>query len=185
MTFTQAVGTGLLALAMGAGLNAQSSTVKEAAGPAQVKVEQLTGEVVLTEGNMLLARMPNGVYRVFHLRPGQPFTIDGQTRTINELKPGTKLTATAVTTTRPLNLRTTQVIDGTVWYVQGNYVILTLVSGENREYNVPEGMAFTVSGKPATVKELRKGMKVSATKIVEEPLTEIQEKTTIVGQAPK
>ena len=185
MTFRQAVAAGLVALAMGAGLQAQTSTTKEAAGATQVKVEQLTGEVVLTEGNMLLARMPNGVYRVFHLRPGQPFTIDGQSRTISQLTPGTKLTATAVTTTRPLTVRTTQVIDGTVWYVQGNYVILTLVNGESREYNVPDTMPFTVSGKPATVKELRKGMKVSATKIVEEPMTEVQEKTTIVGQAPK
>ena len=112
MTFRLTIATGLAALVMGVGLLAQTSTTKEAAGSAQVKVEQLTGEVVLTEGNLLLARMPSGVYRVFNLRPGQQFTIDGQNRLINELKPGTKLTATAVTTTRPLTVRTTQVIDG-------------------------------------------------------------------------
>ena len=77
------------------------------------------------------------------------------------------------------------VTNGTVWYVQGNYVILTLENGTNREYVVPESFRFVVEGKPASVKELRKGMKVSATKIVEEPRTEISTKTVITGKAPK
>jgi len=38
-----------------------------------------------------------------------------------------------------------------------------------------------VDGKPASVKDLRKGMKVSATRIVEEPTTEMSEETTVTG----
>jgi len=38
-----------------------------------------------------------------------------------------------------------------------------------------------VDGKPASVKVLRKGMKVSATRIVEEPTTEMSEETTVTG----
>ena len=34
---------------------------------------------------------------------------------------------------------------------------------------VPDGFTFTAGGKPATVKDLKKGMKVSATKMVAEP----------------
>ena len=64
-------------------------------------------------------------------------------------------------------------------------MVLTLANGENREFNVPESFQFTVSGKPATVNELRKGMKVSATKIVAEPQTEISEKVMVTGSAPK
>ena len=83
---------------------------------------------------------------------------------ISELRPGTVLTATATTTAQPLIVRTTSVINGTVWYVSGNYVILTLPSGENRDYIVPRSFRFIVEGKPASVTDLRKGMKVSGGK---------------------
>ena len=82
-------------------------------------------------------------------------------------------------------MRTTTVTNGTVWFASGNYVILTLASGENREYNVPASFRFVVEGKPAAVTDLRKGMKVSGEKIVEEPRTEISTKTVITGKAPK
>ena len=50
---------------------------------------------------------------------------------------------------------------------------------------VPDDFQFTVNGKPAGVKDLRKGLKVSATKIVESPLTEMSEETMVSGKAPK
>ena len=75
--------------------------------------------------------------------------------------------------------------NGTVWYVSGNYVVVTLENGENREYTVPASYKFVVNGKPASVSELRKGMKVSGTKIVAEPRTEIATQTVITGKAPK
>lgn len=68
---------------------------------------------------------------------------------------------------------------------RGNYVILTNEKGENHEYNVPESYQFTVSGKPASVRDLKKGMKVQAVKIVEEPVTEISTKVAVTGKAPK
>ena len=42
-----------------------------------------------------------------------------------------------------------------------------------------------VEGKPASVSELKQGMNVSATKIVEVPRTEISETTVITGKSPK
>jgi hypothetical protein len=39
--------------------------------------------------------------------------------------------------------------------------------------------------KPATVKDLRKGMKVSATKIVAEPTHEISKEIVITGKGPR
>jgi hypothetical protein len=42
-----------------------------------------------------------------------------------------------------------------------------------------------VEGKPAAVSELKRGMKVSATKIVEEPHTELASNTVITGKSPK
>jgi len=82
-------------------------------------------------------------------------------------------------------MRTTSSLEGTVLWAQNNYVVLRLDNGEVKEYKVPESYQFNVKGKPATVKELREGMKVSATKIVEEPRTEISSATQITGKAPK
>ncbi len=170
------------------GLRAQTTTsnVTQAAGEAKVTTEQLIGEVALVEGNRLVVKLePKGFFRYFDIPPGRQFIIDGQTKLIGDLRPGTVLTATATTTTQPVIMRTTSVINGTVWYASGNYVILALPNGENRDYNVPPSFRFNVEGKPASVTELRKGMKVSAEKIVEEPRTEISTKTVITGKAPR
>ena len=43
--------------AMAAGLQAQTSSTTKDAGQTQVTTEQITGEVVLVDGNILLARM--------------------------------------------------------------------------------------------------------------------------------
>ena len=72
-----------------------------------------------------------------------------------------------------------------MWYVSGKNVILTLPNGENKQYTVSDDAKFNVNGNPATVYELRKGMTVSAEKIVEEPSVEIATDTKVVGQAPR
>ena len=118
--------------AMAAGLQAQTSSTTKEAGQTQVTTEKITGEVVLVDGNILLARMqPSGQYRMFNIQPGQQFMIDGKSKRLNDLTPGTFLTATATTTTQPITIRTTTVTNGTVWYVQGNYVILQSTTASN------------------------------------------------------
>ena len=154
-------------------------------GAAQVTTEQMTGEVSWVQGNTLVAKMlPNGFYSVFMVKPGREFVIDGQTKHIADLKVGTVLTlATVTTTTQPVTVRTTSNLKGRVWWVQGNYVVLTLANGENKEYNVPDSFKFVVEGKPASVSQLKQGMEVSATQIVEVPHTEISENTVITGKS--
>ena len=181
-------GVALLALVADAGaLRAQTKTTTESVkGAAHVTSTRMTGVVDWVQGNTLVARMqPNGHYHVFSVQPGREFVIDGQTRHIGDLKPGTVLTATVTTTTRPVTVRTTSALNGTVFWVQGNYVVLTLENGENHEYHVPASFKFVVEGKPASVSELKQGMKVSATKIVEEPYTELATNTVVTGKAPK
>jgi len=179
--------TGLALLVTAGVLQAQvtkeTETVK---GAAQVTSEQMTGEVVWVQGNTLVAKMaPRGHYSVFNVKPGREFMIDGQTKHIGDLKTGTVLTATVTTTTRPVTIRTTSSLTGRVWWVQGNYVVLTLANGENKEYNVPDSFKFVVEGKPASVSQLKQGMEVSATQIVEVPYTEISENTVITGKSPR
>jgi len=155
-------------------------------GEAKVDTLKMTGTVVEVNGNYLLAKMqPLGNLSLFKVMPGREFIIDGQKKHVNDLKPGTELTGMITTRTTPVTVRTTSTLTGTVWHAQDKYVILTLPDGENKEYNVPESFQFMVEGKPATVRDLRKGMKVSATKIVEEPQTELSTDTVITGKAPK
>jgi hypothetical protein len=73
-----------------------------------------------------------------------------------------------------------------VWFVAAPTVILTLPDGQNKQYVVKQedNIRFTIEGRPATVFDLRKGMTVSAEKIVEAPDVEISADTSVVGHAP-
>jgi len=178
---------GLLLVGVPSALQAQTSTqTKKADAGIQVSTHQVTGEVMWIEGNDLLVRLrPSGLYQFFEVQPGRKFVIDGQPKLIGDLKTGTVLTATVTTKTQPVTLRTTTVTNGTVMHVQGNFVIARLENGDIREYVVPESYKFMVEGKPASVNDLRKGMKVSAARITEEPTTELSEQTEVSGKAPK
>jgi len=186
MTSRLGIMTLVAVFATAAGLGAQTTTTTKEAGTPETKTEKITGEVVMVDNSTLLARMqPSGQYRMFNIQPGQQFIIDGKSKSLTDLTPGTVLTATATTTTQPVTVRTTTVTNGTVWWVQGNYVVLSLENGTTREYTVPDSFTFTSEGKPATVKDLRKGMRVSATKIVAEPTAQISKEIAITGTGPK
>lgn len=160
------------------------TTTEKIAGAATSTTQQLHGTVVQVDGNTLLVRMSTGGFREFNVPDSRKFNIDGQELTVHDLKPGTKLTATITTTTTPITERTTTIGSGKVWWVNGNNVIVTLPNGENKMYKVKDSYQFNVNGQPATVHDLRKGMVVSAEKIVETPKTEIASDTVVTGHAP-
>jgi hypothetical protein len=161
-------------------------TTKEAIkGSSAIATEHLQGTVEYVEGNTLVVRMSDGGIREFNVPESRKFLIDGREVTVHDLKAGTKLSAMITTTTTSVIDRTTTVGTGKVWCVSGRTVILTLPNGENRQYTVKDDYKFTIDGnKNATVADLRKGMRVSAEKIVEEPRTEIASNTVVSGQAP-
>jgi len=187
MTIRHFVMTGMALLALsGAAAGQATSTSDTTKGGTQFTSESMTGEVVWVQENWLVARMePHQNYAFFNVPAGREFMIDGQKKHIADLKMGTTLTAVVVTRQTPVTVRTVSTLNATVWWVQGNFVILTHENGENHEYQVPESYRFTVEGKPASVHDLRKGMKVSATKIVEEPHTDMATETIVTGKAPK
>ena len=161
------------------------TTTEKMAGAATVTTKEMKGEVVHVEGNNVVIKMSTGEIKTFNNVPDtRKVIIDGQEVGVPDLKPGTKLTATVITTTTPVTVRTTTVGSGKVWFVSGTTVILTLPNGENRQYKVAQDYKFTVNGQPASVFDLGKGMTVSAEKIVEEPKVEITSGTRIVGEAP-
>ena len=187
MTRHRIIITGVALMAMIGSLGAQTkSTTSKTKGSVHVESTRMTGVVDWVDGNTLVVKMrPNGAYRVFIVPPDRQFEIDGQIKHIGDVKRGTVLTATVMTTTQPVTVRTTSVLNGTVAWVQGNYVLLRLDNGETREYHVPASFKFVVEGKPASVSELKTGMKVSATKIVEEPHTELASNMVVTGTSPK
>ena len=161
-------------------------TTKEAIkGTARIATEKVTGTVLQAEGNTLAVRMSTGEIQEFVVPSDRRFMIDGKELTVDQLEPGTELEATVTTTTMPITERTTTVGSGKVWYVSGRNVIITLPNGENKAYVVDENYRFNVHGQPASVHDLRKGMTISAQKIVEEPTIVLTRDTVVTGHAPR
>jgi hypothetical protein len=88
--------------------------------------------------------------------------IDGKQTNVHGLRTGTTLTATYTTTTTPDIDRTVSNLTGTVWFVSGNTVILTLPDGTNKMYKSLPDYKFNVDGRDNDVSSLRKGMRISA-----------------------
>jgi len=183
---------GLLIIVMAAfvvaGAEAQSTQRKETVpkGPSMASTTQLRGELIAVGPNWLIAKMvPSGEYRLFDVRPGAVATIEGATKSLSQLKPGTMLTAAVTTTETPLVKRTTTVTKGKLIWSTPTSIIVTLENGENRQYTVPAGFKFTVEGKPLGIEELRPGMILTGTNVVEEPSTLITEQTVVHGTEPK
>ena len=178
------VAVGLMLVAAMA--TAQTTGKSVVVGEPQYAVAKMTGTVVTVQGNDLLVRMtPSNAYRWFNVRPDREFIIDGQPKMLAQLAPGTMLTATILTKTLPLEVRTTTITKGSVIDVSGRHVSVRLEGGGIRGYTVPESFSFMVDGKPLSVYQLQKGMSITATKIVSEPEAELSALTVITGKAPK
>jgi hypothetical protein len=169
---------------MGVAQNMPATTKERVKGTSSTKTEQVHGTVVYQEGAWVVVKLDDGSLKEYKVGPSRKFMIDGKAITTKDVQPGTKLTATTTTTETPVTERTTTIGSGKVWFVSGNTVIVTLPNNENREYNVDDNFKFAVNGQPAGVHALRKGMTISAERIVEEPITEIAKNTVITGQAP-
>jgi hypothetical protein len=144
------------------------------------------GEVVYVSGNQLVVKMEDGTMRDFPNVPDSArVMVNGQAMGIHDLKPGMKLEKTITTTTTPKTITTVQTVTGKVWHVNApSSVILTLEDGTNQQFKVPKGQTFMVNGNKTDVFGLRKGMKVSATKVVEAPTTEVAQNSSVTGSLP-
>jgi hypothetical protein len=176
---------GAAALSLATLVAAQTTKETVPGGPATVKAKQVKGELVAKGANWLIAKDPAGNYKLYSVQPGKKAIIDGVPKTLDQLKVGTMLTSTATTTETPLVNRTTTITKGTVFWAAPKSVIVTLENGENKQYEVPLDFKFDVDGKQLSAMELRPGMKLTATKIVEEPHSEFVENIAVTGTAPK
>jgi hypothetical protein len=112
-------------------------------------------------------------------------TVDGKELGIHDLRPGMKLQRTITTTKTPQTVTTVQSVTGKVFHVQPpNSVILTLENGENQEFKIPKGQKFMINGRETDAWGLQKGMTVTATKVVEVPITVVEHERQVTGTAP-
>jgi hypothetical protein len=180
-----AVATTCLALTTSMSAQVQTDT-STSAGTAThaTKVENAT--VVAVSGNNVVVKMDDGTLRDFNNVPDSvKVTVDGKELGVRDLKAGMHLQRTITTTTTPKVVTTTQSVTGTVWHVNPpNSVILTMDDGQNQQFKIPNGQKFVVNGQQTDAWGLKKGMKVSATKVVEVPETVVTQQRQLSGTMP-
>jgi hypothetical protein len=179
---------GTLCLAFTASTSAQvQSTTTTTVGVPTREVQIESGEVVAVAGNSLFVKMADGSTRDFpNIPETAKVTVDGQQLGIHDLKPGMKLVRATVTTTTPQVVTTIQSVTGKVVKVTPPLsVILTLENGETQMFKIPEGQKFMVDGRETDAWGLTEGMKVTATKIVETPVSTITTEKAVVGAMPQ
>jgi len=162
----------------------QTSTTTRTKGAGTTTTKEETGTVTYVDGNTVVVHMASGELRTVTVPAGRTAIVDGKEIGVKDLKVGTTLTATYTTTTIPVTDRTVSRLTAKVWYVAAPNVILTLPDGTNKQYKATDDMKFEVGGQKATVFDLRKGMTITAEKIVEEPKTEVALNSTVTGHAP-
>jgi LPXTG-motif cell wall-anchored protein len=171
------------ALSVSAQVQTQATTTPGQATH-EVKVER--AEVVSVYGNDLIVKMEDGTIRhIPNVPESARATVSGKEVGIHDLKPGMKLERTVTTTTTPKIITTTQTVTGKVWNVTPpTSVILTLEDGTNQQFKIPKDQKFNIDGQMVDAWHLKKGMKISATKVVEEPVTEMSVRKEVTGQMP-
>jgi RNase P/RNase MRP subunit p29 len=181
-----AVGALCIAFTLTASGQVQTSTsTAPTGGPTKsIKVER--GEIVYVSGNSLVVKMEDGTMRHFDNVPETTtITVDGKQLNVHQLQPGMKVERQTITTTTPRMITTVQTVTGTVWQVHPpNMVILRLEDGTNQQFKIPKGQKFTINGQEMDAFGLRKGMKVDAQKVVEEPETVVTQQIKRTGTAP-
>jgi hypothetical protein len=173
----------LLAASVQGQVQTTTSTTKGLATK-QVTVEH--AEVLLVEGNDLLLKMDDGTIRhIPNIPSSDRIDVDGRQLGIHDLKPGMKLQHTIIVTSTPQTVTTVQSVTGKIWHVTPpNFVILTLEDGTNQSFKIPKDQKFTVNGEMVDAFALKKGMVVTATKIVEVPETVVAHQRTVSGTMP-
>jgi len=178
---------GAVCLAFTLSMSAQVQTETSTAGHSASIVTQVErGEVVYVSGNDVVIKMEDGTIRHFANVPESfKATVDGQQVGIHDLKPGMKLQRTIATTTVSKVVTTVKSVTGKVWMVNPpNSVILTMDDGKNQQFKIPNNQKFNVDGQVVDAWGLKKGMKISATKVVETPLDVVSKRTNVTGSSP-
>ena len=151
----------------------------------RVETEVKRATVVVVQGNHVVVQMQSGEIKDFNVPDDFRFIVNGREISVHELKPGTRLSRTITTVTRPETVTTTEVKRGTVWRRVGNTVHITHENGETKKHVVPGWQKFMVDGQERTVYQLRKGDRLTATIVSEEEVVVSEQmRSAVTGRAP-
>ena len=181
------IAVGIVCLSFAVNVSAQVQTQTTTShGASTVETSVARGEVVFVEGNDLIVKMEDGTLRhLSNVPESARATVDGREIGIHDVKVGMKLEKTITTTTTPKTITTVQTVTGKVWQVSPpSSVILTLEDGTNQQFKIPKDQKFNVDGQTVDAWGLKKGMKVSATKVVEKPETQVEQEARVTGSMP-
>jgi len=181
-----AVGALCIAFTLTAYGQVQTKTTTATAGAPTHAIKVERGTVVYVSGNSCVIKAEDGTLRHFDNVPDSvTVTVDGKQLNIHQIQPGMVLERQTITTTTPRMITTVKTVTGTVWVVNPpSMVILTLEDGTNQKFTIPKGQMFTVDGQQTDAFGLRKGMKIDAQKIVEQPETVVSQQIKRTGIAP-
>jgi RNase P/RNase MRP subunit p29 len=170
-------------VSMTAQVKTETSATKDAATH-EVSIER--GEVVHVSGNDLVVKMEDGTIRHFpNVSESARITVDGRQVGIHEMKAGMKLQRTLTVTKTPTVVTTVKTVTGKVWHVNPpSTVVLTLEDGTNQQFTIPKDQKFNIDGQEKDAWGLKKGMKISATKVVEEPVDVYEHQQHVSGSMP-
>jgi RNase P/RNase MRP subunit p29 len=181
-----AVGALCIASALPASGQVQTETKTAPAGAPTKTVTIKRGEIVYVSGNNVVIKMEDGTLRHFDNVPDTTtVTVDGKQLNVHQIKPGMIVEKQTVTITSPKMITTVKTVSGTVWQVTPpNSVILTLEDGKNQRFKIPKGQKFNINGQETDAFGLKKGMKIDAQMVVEQPETVVTQQSKLTGTMP-
>jgi len=187
MRLPMILAVGAIGLAFTVSMSAQVQTSTDTTTQGKGKTTTVeNGTVAMVNGNDLYVKMADGSIRHFpNVSETARINVDGQMLGIHDLKPGMHLQRTITTTTTSQVVTTTKTVTGKVWHVNPPLsVILTLDDGTNKEFKIPKGQKFNVNGQDTDAWGLKKGMVISATQVVEQPVEVVAKQQQVTGSMP-
>jgi hypothetical protein len=168
------------------GASAQdTTTTHHRQGVSQYEANVRNAQIVYVEGNDLVLKLEDGKVEHLVVPSNEKFIINGQELTVSQLKAGTKLTQTIVTTTTPHYVKTIRVLKGKVWHVNApGTILLRLPDGTSQKFDVPSHAKFVINGKPMSVFDVRKGMTIEATIVTDSEGSVVEKTKSSFGYTP-
>jgi hypothetical protein len=175
----------LLAMALTANAQVQSSTTVAKAGPVRRSTVVEKGTVVYISGNNLIVKAEDGTLRHFSNVPDSvTVTVDGKQLNVHQLQVGMTVERQTITTTVPKLITTVKTVTGTIKKIDAPKVVLTLADGSEQSFTIPAGQMFNVNGEQKGAKALRKGMIINAQQVIEVPSSTVSQQVIRTGVAP-
>jgi LPXTG-motif cell wall-anchored protein len=146
--------------------------------------------VIAVDGNQLVVRLPEGTKEIT-VPEDFRFTVNGQSMSVHDLKPGMSGTAVITTTTTVKPVTVTEVRNATVQQVAGSTII---VRGQNGFRMFTQGdvdkrnVRIMKDGKPVSLSELHTGDHLTATIVTEKPpqvMTQRQVDASLAAGGPE